>query len=139
MKLFWFNKSMVHNQTQVYIYDMNNMNQSKVNKRESLEIVDQSQTSRYVSRFEHPALRPRRRRISTIASTQDFLHREPPLRIWANTTLEYTTPLSPNTTFHQRQDTKPKQRKGYTILDDLKDHKPILSHKTMILIDRIDR
>ena len=38
--------------------DMNNMNQCKVNKRESLEIVDQTQTQRYVSRFEHPALRP---------------------------------------------------------------------------------
>ena len=37
---------------------------------------------------------PSYRRIFTIASTQDFPHREPPLRIWANTTWEYTTPLS---------------------------------------------
>jgi len=35
------------------------MMQCKVNKRESLEIVDQSQTPRYVSRFEHQALCPR--------------------------------------------------------------------------------
>ena len=31
---------------------MNNMKQYKVNKRKSLNIVDQSQTLRYVSRFE---------------------------------------------------------------------------------------
>ena len=37
---------------------------------------------------------PSHRRISTNSSTQDFPHREPPLRIWVNTIWEYTTPLS---------------------------------------------
>ena len=78
------------------------MNQCKVNKRE-LEIVDQTQTQRYVSRFEHTALRPR-------LNTEGFLltrphrtsHTRNPLRIWANTIWEYTTPLSTNTTFTLR-------------------------------------
>ena len=48
---------------------------------------------------------PSHRRIFTITSTQDFPHREPPLRIWVNTNREYTTPLSINTTSHQRQGT----------------------------------
>ena len=43
---------------------------------------------------------PSHRRIFTNSFTKDFPHREPPLRIWANTTWEYTTPLSPNTTSH---------------------------------------
>ena len=37
---------------------------------------------------------PSHRRISTNSSTQDFSHREPPLRIWGNYNWEYTTPLS---------------------------------------------
>ena len=37
---------------------------------------------------------PSHRRIFTNSSTLDFSHREPPLRIWVNTTWEYTTPLS---------------------------------------------
>ena len=42
------------------------------------------------------------RRIFIIASTQDFSHREPPLRIWANTTRS-TQLLSPtNTTYTLR-------------------------------------
>ena len=41
---------------------------------------------------------PSHRKIYTISSTQDFPHREPPLRIWANTIWEYIIPLSPNTT-----------------------------------------
>ena len=41
---------------------------------------------------------PSHRRISTISSTQDFLHREPPLRILSNTITESTQLLSqPNT------------------------------------------
>ena len=35
------------------------MNDARHNERESKEIVDQTQTQGYVSRFEHPALRPR--------------------------------------------------------------------------------
>ena len=52
MKLCWFNTSEAHKQYQAYKCDMNNMKQCKVNKRESLELVDQLQTRRYVSRFE---------------------------------------------------------------------------------------
>ena len=44
---------------------------------------------------------PSHRRISTISFIQDFPHREPPLRILGNTTLEYTTSLSNNTTSTQ--------------------------------------
>ena len=52
MKLSWFNTCEVHKQYQAYMYDMNNTKQCKVQyKRESVEIVDQSQTPRYVSRF----------------------------------------------------------------------------------------
>ena len=70
-------------------------------KRER-EIVDQAQTQRYVSRFEHPALRPRlhtegfplnrpHRASHTGNSTEDS----------GNTNREYTTPLSNNTTSTQ--------------------------------------
>ena len=52
MKLSWFNTSEAHKQYQAYIwyeqYDMDAMH----NIRESLEIVDQSQTQRYVSWLE---------------------------------------------------------------------------------------
>jgi len=47
MKLSWFNTSMgTHKQYQAYMYDMNKMKQCKVQEREreSLEIVDKSQT-----------------------------------------------------------------------------------------------
>ena len=37
---------------------------------------------------------PSHRRIFTNSSTQDFPHREPPLRIWVIQAWEYTTPLS---------------------------------------------
>ena len=52
MKLSWFNTSMgTHKQYQAYIwYEYDAMQDIK--ERESLEIVDQSQTIRYVSRFE---------------------------------------------------------------------------------------
>jgi len=43
---------------------------------------------------------PSHRRIFTNSSTQDFPHREPPLRILGNYNWEYTTPLSTNTTSH---------------------------------------
>ena len=48
---------------------------------------------------------PSHRRISTNSSTQDFPHRDPPLRILGKYNREYTTPLSTNTTSLQRQGT----------------------------------
>ena len=61
---------------------MNNIMQCKIKERKSLEIVDQSQTQSYVSRFE-PLLY-----VSAFTqkdfyymSIQDHPHREPPLRI----------------------------------------------------------
>ena len=81
MKLSWFNTSL-GTQTILSIYDMSNMNQYKVNKRESLEIVDQSQTPRYVSRFEPLLYVPAfTQKDFHYSSTHDFPHREPPLRI----------------------------------------------------------
>ena len=61
--------------------------------RESLEIVDQSQTQRYVSRFEHPALRPRLHTEGFLL----FVHTGLPTQGTStedlgNTILEYTTP-----------------------------------------------
>ena len=145
--------------------------------------MDQTQTPRYVLRFEHPALRPRLHTEGfSLSSTQDFPHREPPLRIWANAIWEYTTPLSTvnnttstlrgkvqsqirstsqlrdrhlakQSTSHQRDTQSPLSQspltKGISTqspltrgisqsmeglqLDDLKDHKPIFSHKIKIL------
>jgi len=78
---------------------MNNMMQCKVNKRKSLEIVDQSQIQRYVRGSSYCSISlPSHRRISTISSTQDFPHRQPLLRIWVIQTWS-TQLLSPiNTT-----------------------------------------
>ena len=51
-------------------------------KRE-LEIVDQSQTTRYVLRFELLLYVPAfTQKDFHYMSTQDLPHREPPLRIW---------------------------------------------------------
>ena len=49
---------MAHKQTK-HVNDMNNMNNTQYKRERELEIVDQIQTQRYVSRFEHTALRPR--------------------------------------------------------------------------------
>ena len=73
------------------------MQDIKERERE-LEIVDQSQITKYVSRFEQLLyVPPSHRRISTITSTQDFPHREPPLRIWV-IQLWSTQLLSPTNT-----------------------------------------
>ena len=93
----------MHTQTIPSIYDVSNMNQCKINKRESLEIVDQIQTPRYVSRFELLLYVP--------AFTQkDFhyiVHTGLPTQGTStedlgNTTLEYTTPLSDNHNLYRR-------------------------------------
>ena len=57
MKLSWLNTSMGTQTNQACIYDMTIRCNAQC-KRE-LEKVDQTQTPRYVSRFEHKALRPR--------------------------------------------------------------------------------
>ena len=59
------------------------MNQCTNVRERELEKVDQTQTTRYVSRFEHTALR---HRLHTEGFSLTCPHREPPLRIWANTT-----------------------------------------------------
>jgi len=78
------------------MYDMNNM------IRESLEIVDQSQTPRYVSRFD-PLL-------YVLAFTQKDFHyightglptQGTSIEDLGNTIMEYTTPLSKTTTSTQ--------------------------------------
>ena len=86
-----------------HIYDTAIWCNAQSNRERELEKVDQSQTHGYVSRFEHTALRP-------LLHTEGFPltcpHRtptqEPPLRIWGNYNLEYTTPLFTNTTFTLR-------------------------------------
>ena len=81
---------------------MNNIGNARY-KRESLEIVDQSQTTRYVSRFQLLLYVPAfTQKDFHYMSTQDFPHREPPLRILGNTNLEYTTPLSTNNNHYTR-------------------------------------
>ena len=48
-----------HNQYQAYKwYEEYELMQDMRERERELEIVDQTQTQRYVSRFEHPALRP---------------------------------------------------------------------------------
>ena len=69
--------------------------------RESLEIVDQSQTPRYVSRFE-PLLTQKNFHYT---STQDFPHREPPLRIW-QIQIWSTQLLSPTNNLYTRGKTQ---------------------------------
>jgi len=53
MKLSWFNTSEAHNQYQAYIlYEQYEAMRDIRERERELEIVDQSQTTRYVSRFE---------------------------------------------------------------------------------------
>ena len=89
------------------------------NKRESLEIVNQSLTPRYVSRFEPllyvPAFTQKDFRYIVYAglptqgtSTEDL----------GNTTLEYTTPLSTNNNLYTRgkaQHKSPLHLEGLTL------------------------
>ena len=51
MKLPWFNTSEAHNQYQAYVWHEQYDAMQDIRERE-LELVDQSQTIRYVSRFE---------------------------------------------------------------------------------------
>ena len=73
-------------------------------RERELEIVDQTQTPRYVSRFEPLLYVPVfTQKISTISSTQGTSTED-----LSNTTLEYTTPLSKQQQpLYKRQGTKP--------------------------------
>ena len=95
MKLSWLNTSEAYtNNTSIYMiwqYDA----MLKVKERE-LESMDQTQTPRFVSRFEHTALHPR---LHTEGFPLTRPHRtshtgKPPMRIWGKYNREYTTPLS---------------------------------------------
>ena len=72
--------------------------------KESLEIVDQLQTPRYVSRFEPLLYVPAfTQKDFHYTFTQDFPHREPPLSIWQIQTRS-THLLSPTKQpLHKRQ------------------------------------
>ena len=80
---------------------MNNMNQCKAQyKRERVRDSGSNANTKIYFNVRAPSSTspPSHRKIFTNSFTQDFPHREPPLRIWANTTWEYTTPLLTNTT-----------------------------------------
>ena len=79
---------------------MSNMNDARHNIRERVrESGSNSNTEICFEVQAHSSTSPpSHRRISTNSSTQDFPHREPPLRIWGKYNWEYTTPLSTNTT-----------------------------------------
>jgi len=81
---------------------MNNMMQCKVNKRESLEIVDQMQTPRYVSRFKPLLYIPAftQKDFYYIVHTE-LLIQETSTEDLGNITLEYITSFSTNTTSTQ--------------------------------------
>ena len=114
------------------------MNDARYNiKERELEKVDQTQAHRYISRFEHTALPPpSHRRIFTNSSTQDFPHREPPLRIWANTTRS-TQLLSQQYNLYTRgkaQHKSPLHLEGWAlnqtkITSHLRDSNSITSHQ----------
>ena len=59
-----------------------------------LEIVDQTQNSRYVLRFEPLLYVPAFTEKDFYYATQDLPHREPPLRDLQVQGKEYTTPFS---------------------------------------------
>jgi len=106
VKLSWFNTSEAHKQTKHIRYEQYDVMAQY--KRESLEIVDQTQIPRYDSRFEPLLYVPaftqkdfhyilKTGHPTQGASTEDL----------GNTILEYTTPLSKQQPLHKRQGTKP--------------------------------
>ena len=72
------------------------MNQCKVKRERELEKVDQTQTQGYVSRFEHPALRPRLHTEGfPLARPQRTSTQGTPIEdLGQYNNREYTTPLS---------------------------------------------
>ena len=108
MKLSWLNTSEARTITTKHISMIWQWSNARHNiKERELESMDQTQTHEYVSRFEHTALCPRLHTegFLLISSTQEFPHREPPLRIWGKYNREYTTPLSTEYNLSQRQGT----------------------------------
>ena len=82
MKLSWLNTSKGSNQTK-HVYDMNNMNNAQCKRERVRESGSNANTKIcFEVRAPNSTSPPSHRRIFTIASTQDFPHREPPLRIW---------------------------------------------------------
>ena len=135
MKLSWLSTSEAHtNNTSMYmIWQYDSMHKVKERVRESgsntnTEICFEVRAHRSTSPPSH-------RRISTNSSTQDFSHREPPLRIWGNYNWEYTT-LSTNTTSLTRGKAQLKSHlhlEGYVlsqtkITSHLRDSNSITSH-----------
>ena len=107
---------------------------------------------------------PSHRRISTNSSTQDFPHREPPLRIWViqtgstqllspiNTTSTQEARHNPNHLYTQRDTKQPNSTSTITSTQEryqqIQERLQLLvvstttnqfSHQNNILIDRIDR
>ena len=91
-------------------------------KREILEIMDQSQTTRCVSRFE-PLLYVPVFTQKDYMSTQDLPHREPPLRIWQKQTKSIQL-LSNKKPLHKRL--------GTTIITSHKRDKALRQNSTTI-------
>ena len=82
------------NNTKHIRYEQYDAMQGKRERERELEIVDQRQTQRYVSRFEHPALRPRLHIEGFLLNRPHFPTQGTSTENLGNTTLEYTTPLS---------------------------------------------
>ena len=93
--------------------------------------MDQAQTTRFVSRFEHPALQPRLHpegfRIHQLVHT-GLPHREPPLRIWDKYNREYTTSLSTEYNLSLEARHNPQQTPLHLEGQALRQYKPITSH-----------
>ena len=97
MKLSWLNTSEAHtNNTSIYmIWQYESMHKVIERVRESGSNANTKICFEVRAHSSMPP--PSHRRIFTNSSTQDFLHREPPLRIWGKYNWEYITPLSTNT------------------------------------------
>ena len=109
MKLSWLNTSEAHtNNTSIYmIWQYESMHKVRERVRENGSIANTWIC--FEVRAHSSTSPPSLRRIFTISSTQDFPHREPPLRIWGKYNQEYTTPLSTNTTSTLRGKAQPTQ------------------------------
>jgi len=75
---------------------MRNMNDARHNVRERVRESGSNANTKICFEVQAPSSTspPSHRRIFINSSTQDFPHREPPMRIWGNYNWEYATPLS---------------------------------------------
>ena len=98
MKLSWLNTSMAHTNNNTKHIRMNEQYEwckIQYKKERVRESGSNANTKIYFEVRSHSSTSPpSHRRISTSSCTQDFPHREPPLRIWGKYNREYTTPLS---------------------------------------------